>query len=383
MTDRRRAGSRARTLFESVWRSGATVASSAPGRVNLIGEHVDYNGGPVLPIAIDRRTAVVGGLARSFAFVSELDPHPVERTVEEGTRGHWSDYALGVVRELQRLGAAPSGARLAVASDVPAGGGLSSSASLTVGVARALARLAGARLAPAHVAAVAYRAEHDFVGVRCGTMDQMIIANARAGTALAYDSGSGSFTHVPFRASLRLVDTGVRHRLTGGGYNARRAECEAALERLQRRWPGLPSLAALGIADLDEALALLPDPLSRRVRHVVTETARVHDAVHELSAQRLTAMGRMLFEAHRSMAEDYDASCAEADLLVTAARDEGAWGARLTGAGWGGMVLVLAPARSADRIVAVMQDRFERAFGRVPASWSVRAGGGARASGTD
>jgi len=351
--------------------------------VNLIGEHVDYNGGPVLPIAIDRRTAVVAGPAPGFELISELDSQRIERLPDESPRGHWSDYALGVIHELEKLHVAPSGARLAVASDVPAGGGLSSSAALTVAIARALSRLAGVTLAPRQLAGVAYRAEHDFVGVRCGTMDQMVIANARRGSALAYNSGSGTFTRVPFDLPLRLVDTGVRHRLTGGGYNARRAECEAALDRLRQRWPALPSLAALPMADLVEALTLLPDAQARRVRHVVTETARVGQAERELLADRPEAMGQLLFEAHRSMSEDYEASCEEADLLVATARDEGAWGARLTGAGWGGMVLVLAQERSADRIVQVMQEGFERVWGRVPASWSVRAAGGVRATGSD
>ncbi|HEX5819439.1 MAG TPA: galactokinase [Gemmatimonadales bacterium] len=383
MTDGRRAAARAGALFRGAWGTGPSVIASAPGRVNLIGEHVDYNGGPVLPIAIDRRTVVAAASATGFEFVSELDMERVARAPDEGRRGHWSDYALGVVRELVRLGAAPTGARIAVASDVPAGGGLSSSAALTVATARALSRLAGARLSPRQVAAVAFRAEHDFVGVRCGTMDQVVIAHARAGTALAFDSGAGTFERVPFDAPLRLVDTGVRHRLTGGGYNQRRAECEAALDRLHARWPALPSLAALPPARLDEALEMLEDPLRRRVRHVVTETGRVGRAVSALRARRLGVMGRLLFEAHRSMAEDYEASCEEADLLVATAEEAGAWGARLTGAGWGGMVLVLAPERSADRIVAEMQEAFAAVHGRMPSTWSVRAAGGVRATLTD
>jgi galactokinase len=383
MTDGRRAGARAQAVFRDAWRAGPSVTASAPGRVNLIGEHVDYNGGPVLPIAIDRRTVVAAASAKAFEFVSELDPELVVRTPGEGPRGHWTDYALGVVHELGRLGASPEGARIAVASDVPAGGGLSSSAALTVATARALSRLAGVPLTPRQVAAVAFRAEHDFVGVRCGTMDQVVIAHAQAGTALAYDSGAGSFERVPFAAPLRLVDTGVRHRLTGGGYNQRRAECESALDRLRTRWPALPSLAALPPAHLHEALAMLDERLGRRVRHVVTETSRVGRAVAALRARRLGVMGRLLFEAHRSMAQDYAASCEEADLLVAAAEAGGAWGARLTGAGWGGMVLVLAPERSADRIVVEMQEAFAGVHGRTPATWRVRAAGGVRATLTD
>jgi galactokinase len=383
MTDQRRAAARAGALFRSAWRAEPAVTASAPGRVNLIGEHLDYNGGPVLPIAIDRRTVVAAAPARGFTFQSELDTERVARALDEGPRGHWSDYLLGVLRELDRLGAAPRGARLAVASDVPAGGGLSSSAALTVAATHALARLAGVRLTRSEVAAVAYRAEHDFVGVRCGTMDQTVVAQARAGTALAYDSGTGLFERVPFDATVRLVDTGVRHRLTGAGYNRRRTECERALRRLRLRWPDLPSLAALAPSLLDEALRRLEDPLARRVRHVVTETARVGSAVTALRGGRLGEMGRLLFDAHRSLAADFEASCVEADLLVTAAEAAGAWGARLTGAGWGGMVLVLAPERRADGVVASMQRAFAAAHGRTPPVWSVRAAAGVRGTLTD
>jgi galactokinase len=378
MTCQRRASSRAAALFGSAWRAEPAVTASAPGRVNLIGEHLDYNGGPVLPMAIDRRTAVAASLARGFTFRTELDADRVARSRDEGPRAHWSDYLLGVVRELDRLGAAPRGARLAVASDVPAGGGLSSSAALTVAATYALARLAGARLTRSQVAGVAHRAEHDFVGVRCGTMDQAVVAHARAGTALAYDSGTGRFERVPFDAALRLVDTGVRHHLVGAAYNRRRAECERALHRLRARWPALPSLAALAPIQLAHALRLLGDPLARRVRHVVTETARVGLAADALRDGRLRESGRLMFDAHRSMADDFEASCPEAELLVAAAGDAGAWGARLTGAGWGGMVLVLAPERRVDRIVAAMQRAFASTHGRVPQVWTVRAAGGVR-----
>lgn len=383
MTDQRRAAARAAALFRSAWRAEPSVTASAPGRVNLIGEHLDYNGGPVLPIAVDRRTVVAAAPARGFTFLSELDGERVGRALDEGPRGHWSDYLLGVVRELHRLGAAPRGARVAVASEVPAGGGLSSSAALTVAATHALARLAGIRLRLSQVVGVAHRAEHDFVGVRCGTMDQTVVARARAGTALSYDSGTGLFTQVPFDASVRLVDTGVRHRLVGTGYNDRRIECERALRRLRHRWPGLPSLAALASSQLDAALALLDAPLARRVRHVVTETARVGAAERALRGRRLGEMGRLLFDAHRSMAADFEASCAEADLLVTAAEEAGAWGARLTGAGWGGMVLVLAPERRADRVVASMQRAFAAVHGQLPRAWTVRAAAGVRATMTD
>lgn len=327
---------RAATLHRRAFSAEPECTASAPGRVNLIGEHTDYNGGPVLPMPLPWRTTVAASRAKWFTAISELEPEP-RRLDDSG----YTAYIGGVIAALGEIGVSVPPARLAIASDVPAGAGLASSAALTVATARALGRLARARLSREALVDVAFRAEHDHVGVRCGRMDQVAAVHGRPGHAILYETGSGSMRQVPVGARFSLWDTGVRHRLTGGSLDARRAECESALRRLQLRWPGLKHLAEIGPEALGEALHQLPSELGRRVRHVVSETARTRRAAVLLERRRWGELGALLQEGHRSQQRDYEASCPEADTLVRRAVKEGALGARLTGAGWGGVVLVL------------------------------------------
>jgi galactokinase len=282
------------------------------------------------------------------------------------------------VRKLRSMSAAPAGALIAVASTVPIGAGLSSSAALTVASARALGLLAGRPLTPADLVEIAFRAEHDHVGVRCGRMDQTIAAHAERGTALLFETGAGTLVRVPFGSRLWIVETGVSHELTGGALNDRRRECEEALE-LCRRWrPGLRHLAQLAPADLAEVARRLPPPLVPRVRHVVTETARTRAAAAALGAGDLARLGGLLVEGHASLRDDYRSTVPEADFIVERAVAHGAHGARLTGAGWGGAVVVLAPAAREARILAEVSRDFGDRFGRVPDAWSSRAAAGVR-----
>jgi galactokinase len=353
--------------------------------VNLIGEHLDYNGGPVLPMAVARRTAVMAGPSRAgFEAVSSRDG-VVDRFDPAGEmRGAWTDYLVGVVRALERRSVRVPGVSIAVASTVPEGGGLSSSAALTVATARALAGLAGARLSAEVIAEVAWEAEHDEVGVRCGRMDQTISALAAPGKALLFDTATGARQALPFKGKLWLVDTGVRHRLTDGGYNQRRGECEEALRSLRGQGWELKNLAAYPSTNLP---APLPPQLARRVRHIVTETARARAAAELLMAtdrstarppDRLAALGALMTAAHASMRDDFEASCEEADVLVEAAVKLGAWGARLTGAGWGGSVIVLMPEGDAARIIVELQHQFGRIYRRLPEAWATRASSGVK-----
>jgi galactokinase len=368
----------ATSQFAAGFASRPAAAASAPGRVNLIGEHTDYNGGPVLPVALDRRTAVAAAPAEGWAAVTTLDGVAHRLDPDGPLRRDWTDYLVGVIRELRTRRAAPAGARVAIASTVPVGAGLSSSAALTVAAARVLSHLAGRRLDRAALVDVAFHAEHDQVGVRCGRMDQTIAAHARRGTALLFETGLGTIEPVPFPGRLWIVETGVSHRLTGGALNERRRECEEALE-LCRRWrPGLRWLAELAPADLPEVARQLPPPLVPRVRHVVTETGRTRAAARALAAGDLAAVGRLLVEGHESLRADYHSTVPEADFLVERAVAYGAYGARLTGAGWGGAVLVLAPADSEIRIVAELARDFADRFGRTPEAWSTRASAGVR-----
>jgi galactokinase len=354
--------------------------------VNLIGEHTDYNGGPVLPMAIAARTtAAVGPGEPGWLDLVSARDGLVQRVRWDGAMPPgWAAYVVGVMRELAARAAAPPGARVTLASDVPVGAGLASSAALTVSAARALAALAAARLSSADLVDIAYRAEHEHVGVRCGVMDQTIAVHARAGHALLIECATGRTRQIPVRARLLLVDTGVRHELAAGALNTRQAECAAAVHTLASGEPGLEWLAAWPVERLGELRRLLNEPLRSRAMHVVTETERTRTAAELLAQGRLRAFGRLLDASHESCRRRYACSAPELDLVVRAARRAGAWGARLTGAGWGGAVLVLVgPADAAGgkrerTIVEAVRRAFTRAYRREPAIAAVLPGAGAR-----
>ena len=373
-------------LFRNAFGTAPTCAASAPGRVNLLGEHTDYNGGPVLPMAIAARTTAVAGPGEPgwLELVSQRDGLVTRARWDGMMPDGWARYVVGVQRELAARGSAPRGARLAVASDVPVGGGLSSSAALTVSTARALAELAGAHLAAADLIGVAHRAEANQVGVRCGIMDQTIAVRARAGHALLIECATGRTRAIPVQARLLLFDTGVRHQLGDSAYNTRRAECEAALDILRLSEPGLEYLAGWPARRVNALRRLLREPLRRRATHVVSETARTRAGAVLLARGRIRAFGRLLDASHESCRRHYKCSAPELDLIVRAARRAGAWGARLTGAGWGGCVLVLTGARGAtpgaseEAVLAAVRRSFARAYRREPAVTVLRTGAGAR-----
>lgn len=368
----------ATSQFVASFATRPAVVASAPGRVNLLGEHTDYNGGPVLPVGVERRTAVAAGPADGWRFVSAIDGAVHQVDVDRSLPGDWTAYLAGVVRELRVLGAAPPGARVAVATTLPLGAGLSSSAALTVAAARALSLLAGRTLPQETLAEAAFRAEHDQVGVRCGRMDQTSAALARRGTALLFETATGVMQWVPLPGRLWIVETGVAHELRGGELNARRRECEEALEHCRAWRPSLTHLAELDPADLRDVSRRLPPLLVPRVRHVVTETARTRAATAALLAGDLRTLGRLLVEGHASLRKDYESTVPEADFVVERAVARGAYGARLTGAGWGGAVVVLAPEARAARILAEICRDFGDRFGRMPEAWGTRAAAGAR-----
>ncbi|PYP69291.1 MAG: galactokinase [Gemmatimonadetes bacterium] len=373
---------KASALFRATFGVAPQAAASAPGRVNLIGEHTDYNGGPVLPIAIQARTTVAVGPADAgvLEIVSSRDGSLARIRYTTAFPPGWAAYVAGVMRELAALGAAPAGggARVAVAGDVPVGAGLASSAALTVAGAKALAALAGARLVPRQFAGVAFRAEHDHVGVHCGVMDQTVAALAKPSHALLIECASGEARHIPFRGRLLLVDTGVRHALVAGALNERRAECEAAVTQLRLELPELDWLAAWPAMRVARLKRALPEPLRSRAVHVVEETARTRLAAELLARGRLKRFGELLYESHESCRRLYQCSAPELDLVVAAAKRAGALGARLTGAGWGGAVLVLVDRRCEARAVVAIRRAFARAYGREPAFSVVKASGGMR-----
>jgi len=374
--------SKASALFRATFGVAPRAVASAPGRVNLIGEHTDYNGGPVLPVAVAERTTVAVGPAEAgvLEVISSRDGQLARIDYEAGRAAGWGSYVAGVMRELLEAGAAPmgGGARVAVTSDVPAGAGLASSAALTVASAKALSLLARVAIPARQLAGVAFRAEHDHVGVRCGIMDQMIAAIAKPRHAVLIECSSIATRHIPFRGHLLLVDTGARHALADGALNRRRAECEAAVARLQLELPELLWLASWPVRWLPRLKRALPEPLRSRALHVVGETARTRFAAQLLARGRLKRFGQLLYESHESCRDLYECSAPALDLVVDAARSAGALGARLTGAGWGGAVLVLVAPRRAASVVAEIRQAFAAAYGRDPPISVVRPAGGVR-----
>jgi len=369
--------------FRSVYQTDPAMAASAPGRVNLIGEHLDYNGGPVLPVALDRRTAVAVSAGVGWTFTSTAHRETAIVRSDLALTGEWADYLVGVLQELRARGLTLPGARVAVASTVPIGAGLSSSAALTVAAAAALGELAGRTIPPAELVDIAFAAEHDRVGVRCGRMDQTIAAHAREGHALFLETATGAFRHTPLPVPFWVLETGISHRLTGGELNQRRQECETALAICRAVKPTLTHLAVLTPGELPAVRAVLDERLFRRVRHVVTEVARTRAGAEALDAGDLPRLGSLLLEGHASLLRDYESTVGEADFLVDAAVRHGAYGARLTGAGWGGAVVMLAAPANAPSIVQEVQADFLRTYERPLTAWPTLAGPGVRTEHSD
>lgn len=366
---------RASALFAATFGAAPEAVASAPGRVNLIGEHVDYHGGHVLPVATAWRTGVaVGAAADGFAAVSEQGA--LMRAAWPPARsGGWSDYVAGVVAEFVAADPATlSGLRVAVASDVPLGAGVSSSAALEVAAAAAVAALLRRSLSPRELAALAHRAETAFVGVPCGVMDQMASALTPAGSALLLDCRSLRTSAVPVGLDLVLAESGESHALRAGQYAARRHEGDDALTRLRAAVPTLGSLVDIPPASLARLLPLLPPPLDRRVRHVVNENQRAVLAARALEAGDLDTFGRLVDASHDSLRDLYECSTARLDAVVAAARRlPGVLGARLVGAGWGGAVLVAAAPGEGDGVAERL--RADAALA-LPAVRVVRPGAG-------
>jgi galactokinase len=342
------------------------VTTSAPGRVNLIGEHTDYNDGFVLPLALPLGTrAAIGRRADDLARVSsrERDDGRIGeyRVGQEQPGRGWLDYVQGVTFALRAAGFDLTGFDLALESDVPLGSGLASSAALLVVVLRAVRAALGLVLDDITLARIGQRAEVDFVGARVGIMDQLCASLGDEAHALFVDTRSLAYDRVPFPPTLELavIGSGVAHSNAAGEYNTRRSECERACDLLS-----VASLRDVGVGDIDR-IDRLPAPLSRRARHVVTENQRVLDTVAALRAGRLDELGPLLAASHCSMRDDYQVSVAEIDLLVelAVARSD-VLGARLTGGGFGGSIIALTAAGRAAEAGQAIVDEYRARTGR-------------------
>lgn len=356
----------------------------APGRVNLIGEHTDYNDGFVLPVAIDRFTWVavarrsdhrvnVTSLAydESTTFdMAEANPHP---------SGHWSDYVRGVATLLKQAGYPVTGANLMIKSTLPIGAGLSSSAALEVAVGKALAALGGVDIGPLDLARLCQRSENEFIGIRSGIMDQMIACLAQPGHALLIDCRSLASTPVPIdesKARIVVCNTMVKHALAGSEYNTRRRECEEGVRLLSHHIPGIRALRDVSSTQFRPLAQDLPEDIRRRCHHVITENQRVLESITYLRNGDLKTFGNYMGRSHQSLRDDYRVSCSELDAMVAiTAPIEGVYGARMTGGGFGGCTVNLIAADAVEDCLVQIKRTYHQKTGIDPDIYSCRSAG--------
>lgn len=372
-----------------------TVVVRSPGRVNLIGEHTDYNDGFVLPLAIDREILLAGRrrkdeTVRVFSLnMGDEGAFPVNGVAapaaagegKPGPPGGWSRYVEGVVWALREAGFAVGGFDAALVGNIPQGGGLSSSAALEVGVAVLIKELFGLELDPVATARLCQRAENEYVGVQCGIMDQFTVALGRQGHALLLDCRTLEYHYVPLPAQhVRLVvaDTGVRRALASSEYNARRRQCEEGVALLRRHLPDIRALRDVAPHSFEQLRDRLPEVLARRCGHVIYENARVLAAAASLANDNFTACGQLMYASHKSLRDEYEVSCRELDEMVEIARSvPGVYGARMTGAGFGGCVVSLVRADAVDALVAAIEAEYPKRTGKTPAVHVVTPSAGA------
>ena len=360
---------------------------SAPGRVNLIGEHTDYNEGFVLPIAVNRRTVV----AAAYNGEDRIRVHSLSLNEsaefaladdKEESQQHWVSYVKGVAAVLAERGVPVRGANLAIASDVPIGSGMSSSAALEMSVGTALVALAGVQFDLVQLAQAAQHAEHVYAGAKVGLMDQLAAAFGRYGHALLIDCRSLQCTMIPLRinsTAIVVCDTKVKHELASSAYNERRAQCERAVEILREFLPEICALRDVSSADFDKYGDELPDPIRKRCRHVISENERTLRAADALRAANVIQFGELMAESHVSLRDDYEVSCRELDVMVEiAGQQRGVYGARMTGGGFGGCTVNLVEKSEVGRFSSGVSEAYKATTGIHPAIYLVEAEDGVR-----
>lgn len=376
--------------FEARYGRAPTWIVAAPGRVNLIGEHTDYNGGFVLPMAINRYAMMAAGPVAvgdgvgvdEWFWVSAQTHEALRFATDKGVqRGlpSWGNYVRGVVAGFQRQGARIGGLVGFLSSTVPLGGGLSSSAALEVATAMLLQEITGIQFEPAEKALLCQRAEQEFAGVPCGIMDQFISVMAQADTLTLLDCRSQVAESIRFDApdlAVLVTNTNVQHALVDGGYAARRAQCEAAARSL-----GVGLLREASLSQLEGARQWLDPLLYKRARHVITEDQRTLSAVEAIRRRVWAALGEAMYASHESLRVDFEVSCPELDLLVDLARSmgpgSGVLGARMTGGGFGGCTVTLVRTEAIEDISAQFRNAYQEKIGIEPSIFVTRPSAGA------
>jgi galactokinase len=360
----------------------------APGRINLIGEHTDYQEGFVFPAAITQGIYV--GIAKNNlphcraysldfeqSFCFELDGLSPKK-------GHWATYIMGFCAQLKQAGYPLEEFDLVVGGDIPLGAGLSSSAALSVAVGLALSELFGLRIPKKNLAIYAQHTEHLFAGVKCGIMDPYASAFGKVGHALLLDCRSHSHLEIPVDLgdyTLLLVNSKVTHALAGTAYNQRRAACEESVQLLRAAYPEIQTLRDLSPAHLEHIETLLPASLFPKAKHVITECARVQEAAKALTSGNLSTVGRLLNASHDSLSTDFEVSCPELDFLAEQAQASASvLGARMMGGGFGGCLLTLVKGSELNTVKTTLEEAYQQKFQRTPDFSEVSLGEGARRS---
>ena len=372
------------TSFKARFGTGASVYR-APGRVNLIGEHTDYNEGFVLPAAIGFSCWVgISPRADGKLIVYSENFREAHETRWDALgahgAGHWWDYPLGVAWALQGAGYRLRGADIYIAGDVPLGAGLSSSAAIEVSTGYALLSAAGHAVDRTKLALLCQRAENEYVGARVGIMDQFVSCHGRAGQALLIDCRSLEYKAIrlPAKVSLVICNTMVKHKLQAGEYNVRRAECEEAVRKLSAAMPTIGSLRDVSLEQLAQNRSLLPETLYRRCRHVVSENQRVQKVAELFEQGKTEGLRELMAASHQSMRDDYEISCRELDTMVEiAARQRGVYGARMTGGGFGGCTINFVDVEHAAEFQRRVSAEYESAIGLHPDIYICEASQGA------
>ncbi len=374
--------------FAAIFGAGGKVrVIRSPGRVNLIGEHTDYNDGFVFPMAIEPHVLIVGraradGMVRlaSTAMAGKIVEFSVDQPITPG-EPKWANYPKGVAAELKSVGIPLTGMDALVSNTLPLGGGLSSSAAIEVGTGRALLALAGQTMDAQRLALLCQKAEHEFPKVPCGIMDQTIVAVARSGQAMLLDCRDLSKQFVAIDSvELRvvIVNSMVKHSLADGEYAKRRAQCEQGVAYFRKSNPNIKALRDVDMAQVTAAKDQLSDVVFRRCRHVVGENLRTTEAARELAARHYERVGDLMVQSHNSLRDDYEVSTSELDFLVSESMaTKGVYGARMTGGGFGGSIVALVQPRAVETLRARLAKSYPAKFGKEPGVFVTVASEGA------